>query len=197
VAGAIHCLNCSHVIPRDYWNDLEETTCRGCGERVRARVFPAFDRVRPENAAAARIQAEGDSSCFYHPTNQAAIACDDCGRFLCTLCDLDVDGRHLCPACLDRGVFVEKAASLEERRTLYDSIALHLVTWPVVTVWFPIFTAPTAIFLIFRHWKTPMSILPRTRVRLWIALLLGILEVGGILALLFVLIWVVLKAGPK
>ncbi len=191
--AAVLCLNCSHAIPEEYWNDREETTCRGCGERVVARVFPAFHRT-PGAAGPARIEDEGESSCFYHPTNQAAIACDGCGRFLCSLCDLDLDGRHLCPACLERGVAVEKADSLEERRTQYDLLALHLVTWPAMLIWLPIFTAPAALYLIIRHWNAPMSIVPRRRWRRWVALLLAVIELGGLLSLLAFTIWFVPRA---
>ena len=195
MAAAIHCLNCAHTIPDEYWNDRGETTCRGCSERVVARVFTAFSRA-PSITEAARVQTEEESSCFYHPTNQAAIACDGCGRFLCALCDLDLDGRHLCPSCLERGVAVEKAGSLEDRRTQYDTLALHLVTWPVITIWLPLFTAPAALYLIVRHWRAPMSILPRSRARLWIALLLALIEIGGLLALILTAVWF-LPQAPK
>jgi hypothetical protein len=187
-AAVLHCLNCLHAIPRDYWNDPAESTCRVCHERLFARVFPAFDRVI-ETPAPARLEGSGQSSCFYHATNQASVACDDCGRFLCTLCDLDLDGRHLCPGCLQRQVAVEKAASLDARRFQYDTLALHLVTWPAVTIWLPLFTAPAALYFVVRHWNTPMSILPRTRARLWIALLLALVEFGLLAALILAAIW--------
>jgi hypothetical protein len=142
-------------------------------------------------AAPALLGAEGEASCFYHSANQAVVACDACGRFLCTLCELDLDGRRLCPNCLERGVSVEKAASLETQRTLYDSLALNLTTWPLLTIWFPMFTAPAALYVVIRHWRTPMSILPRTRLRLWIALLLALAQIGGMIALVALFIWVV------
>jgi hypothetical protein len=156
-----------------------------------ARVFPAFDRPRLTGSEVARVQTEGESSCFYHPSNQAATSCETCGRFLCTLCDIDLDGRHLCPSCLERGVTVEKTDSLEDRRTQYDSAALHLLSWPLFTFWFPIFTAPAALYLVIRHWNTPMSILPRTRFRLWLALLLAVGQILGYGVLIFWLIWLV------
>lgn len=194
MVSALNCLNCGHAVPRDYWNDREETTCRGCRDRVVVRVFPAFQRGL-EAVAPSRLEADGESSCFYHAANRAAIACDDCGRFLCTLCDLDVDGRHLCPGCLQRGVHVDKAASLEGKRTQFDSLALHLVTWPIITFWLPLFTAPAALYFIIRHWNTPMSILPRTRARLWIAALLALVELGIFATAIAILIWYVPQAA--
>jgi hypothetical protein len=165
-----------------------------CRERVIARIFPAMKAVKTA-AAPAGLGAEGDAACYYHAANEAVVACDVCGRFLCALCELDLDGRRLCPACLERGLKVEKTASLEARRTQYDSMALHLLTWPLLTCWLPVFTAPAALFVVLRHWKTRMSILPRTRFRLWIALLLGVAEIVGIIVMTAVLIWAVVRAA--
>jgi hypothetical protein len=174
-------------IPPDYWNSAHQTACRACGERVIAHVFPA--RNAPAAAAAPAATGEGEASCFYHAANQAVAACEECGRFLCSLCELDLDARRLCPACLERGVNLEKAASLETQRVQYDTLAIHLTTWPILTVWLPLFTAPTALYLVLRHWKTPMSILPRSRARLWIALLLAAGEILGIAGLIALVIW--------
>lgn len=182
------CANCSVAVPPEVWNLPEGTVCEGCQERIFPHVFRAFF-VKTELAGPARLQAEGEASCFYHATNQAVIACESCGRFLCALCDLDLDGRHLCPACLDRGINVQQSVSLETRKTQYDAIALHLVTWPVLTVWLTIVAAPAALYLVIRHWKTQMSILPRTKIRLWTALFLAIIEICGVLVFIAVLVW--------
>jgi hypothetical protein len=143
------------------------------------------------------LAAEGEASCYYHPQSRALLHCEGCGRFVCTLCDLDLDGRHLCPHCLERGVRVEKAASLQDRRVLYDSMALHLATWPIVTVWLPLFTAPIALFVAVRHWRTPGSILPRTRIRLWLALVLAAGQVIGLAGLIVSLFWYVPAARSR
>jgi hypothetical protein len=182
------CANCRLTIPEEFWNAPHEALCRGCGLRVIAHVFPAI-HAASATGGPARLEAEGEASCFYHAANRAAIACDACGRFLCSLCDLDLDGRHLCPGCLDRSVRVDKAASLETQKTQYDALALHLTTWPVLTLWGPAITAPAALFLLIKHWREPMSILPRGGARKWIALLLAIAEIVGIVALAVFLIW--------
>lgn len=153
-----------------------------------ARVFPAASRSIAHNVPQAIADA-AEASCFYHPANRAAITCEVCGRFLCALCDLDLDGRHLCPSCLDRGAKIEKAPTLEERRVLYDSMALHLATWPILTFWLPIFTAPGALYLVMRHWRTPTSILPRTRVRYWLAILFALVEIGVVVFFIVIIIW--------
>jgi hypothetical protein len=183
VALALTCPSCAAVIPSQYWNDSEENTCRGCSERIIARVFPAH-RVNIEAALPPKIEIEGDASCFYHAANRAHSTCAGCGRFLCTLCDIDLDGRHLCPGCVERGVKVEKAGSLEQSRTLYDSMALGLTIWPWLTFWGPLITAPVALYLIVRHWNTPLSILRRSKFRFWLALVLALADIAVFVVLI-------------
>lgn len=174
---AITCPSCAAMVPVEHWNESEETTCRGCTERVVVRVYPAHG-VGVGSSLPPKIEVEGDASCFYHAANRAHSACEGCGRFLCSLCDIDLDGRHLCPSCVERGVKVAKEGSLEQSRTLYDSMALALTTWPWLTFWGPLFTAPMALYVIVKHWKTPLSILRRSRFRFWLALVFAVVDLG-------------------
>lgn len=168
------------------------TECRFCGAQVESIVFPAM--FAPPAAAIPEAIAEAsEAACFYHPENRAVIPCDACGKFLCTVCDLDLDGRHLCHECLDRGI-QGKAATLEDRRVLWDSMALGLATWPLITIYLPIFCAPIALFLAIRHWRAPASILPRTRIRWVIAIVLSIAEIVGYVALI---LWAIQIAQRK
>ena len=66
------------------------------------------------------------ASCFYHPNKKASVPCDNCGRFLCALCDVDFGGRRLCPACIEAGSGTESETTLDTRRILYDKLALFL-----------------------------------------------------------------------
>ena len=75
------------------------------------------------------------------------------------------DGRHFCPACLETGKTKGRIKSLDNQRTLYDSIALSLAVLPILIFYFTIITAPMALFVAIRYWKTPQSILRRTRIR--------------------------------
>ena len=80
-----------------------------------------------------------------------------CGRFLCALCDVSLNGQHLCPACLEKGRTQHKIKNLENHRTCYDTIALLVATVSILIYWFTIFTAPLVIFLAVRHWKSPFQ----------------------------------------
>ena len=63
--------------------------------------------------------------------------------------------------------------TLEDQRVLYDSVALALAFWPMLFVFPTLVTAPAAIFVALRYWKRPLSILPRSRFRFLLALLLA------------------------
>ncbi len=149
-------------------------------------MFPAMYSGTAAQAAEA-VADGGEASCFYHPENRAAVPCDSCGKFLCAVCDLDLDGRHLCHECLDRGIKT-RTATIEDERILWDSMALHLTTWPVLTVYLPIFTAPIALYLVIRHWGQPPGILPRSSTRKILALVLAVIELAGLTALI---LWVI------
>src|SRR5271166_5060845 len=95
---AISCGDCSWPVPVESWNRGEGIRCPGCGLRVQVVVFPATKRTQA-GALPETLGGEAEASCFYHPESRAAVPCDECGRFLCRLCDLEVEGRHLCPSC--------------------------------------------------------------------------------------------------
>jgi hypothetical protein len=81
-----------------------------------------------------------------------------------------------------------KMKSLETQRVLYDDIALALAIIPVIFIWPTIITAPMSIFIALRHWKTPLSIVPRTKIRFIIAMFLSGLQITGWVFLFFKLL---------
>jgi len=176
---AMVCGACSFPIAAEAWNREGGSVCPGCRERVQAFVFPAMERIRAGSAPEA-IAGDTEASCFFHPQSRAAVLCAECGRFLCNLCDIELDGRHLCPACFQSGVSSNKLETLETRRTMYDSIALAMASLPALLIWPVLFGAPAALYLVIRRWRTPLSILPRTRIRFVIAALLALTEFAGI-----------------
>lgn len=169
------CANCGSAIPPEDWNGGPHTFCAACRAPITALVFPAFFR-KPESSLAARAE-EGDASCFYHPAKKAAVTCDQCGRFLCTLCQIDLEGQNWCPVCVETRRQKGKLVNLETRRTLYDSVTLHLSIWPVLIMWpATIISAPMALYLGLRHRNAPLSMVRRTRIRLYIGLTLAALQ---------------------
>jgi hypothetical protein len=142
-------------------------------------VFPAIERV-PKGEQPDALQDPTEATCFYHPLSRAAVPCDDCGRFLCRLCELPADGRHLCPGCFQVALQTGKLNEFDTKRTMYDSLALLLATLPALLIWIPVFTAPASLYFVFRHWKAPGSVVPRTRYRYYLAAVLAFLEIGFI-----------------
>jgi uncharacterized paraquat-inducible protein A len=160
---ALTCTRCNAILTSEQLNTGTLRGCARCGELLRADVFPAMFRQIPKGSAGETAQGE-ESSCYFHPQKKAVVACESCGRFLCALCDLEVDKRHICPACLETGAKKGKLKNLQNRRMLYDSIALAVATLPLVTIYFLTFiTAPLALYIVIRYWNAPTSLVPRQR----------------------------------
>ncbi len=179
-ATAIGCAFCSGPLPAEFWNRPAAVRCPNCGHLMQAAVFSAVSRA-PDNALPDPIRSEGEASCFFHPPNLAVAPCDQCGRFLCRLCDLEVEGRHWCSSCLTAAVAARKVAMLDSRRTLYDSIALALATLPVLFWPLLILTAPAALFMVFHYRRSPRSIVPRSRVRFVLAGIFALIDIGTLI----------------
>lgn len=152
---------------------------------MRVDVFPALFTGFVRGESGETLLVESESSCFYHPKKKAVVPCENCGRFLCALCDVDLNGQHLCPACIETGKKKQKITSLDNHRVLYDSIAVHLAVLPVIFMWpFTIVTAPIALFVAIRYWKAPLSIIRRTKIRYVAAIIFASLQVAGWTALI-------------
>lgn len=172
----VFCTQCHTPIPARYYNTPDLIPCPSCHARIKIHLFPAFSRgVEPGKTGEALINDQ--ASCFYHPHKKAVIPCDHCGRFLCGLCDVELSGKHLCPACLATGKKKGKIINLDRHRILYDGIALRLAVFPMITVWFTIVTAPMAIYLAIRHWKSPGSLVRRSKIQFILAMVISGLQI--------------------
>jgi hypothetical protein len=188
-ANAIACAACSTPVPREFWNREEPVRCQVCGQPLRAAVFPAITNYTLGVSPSA-LEGETEASCFYHPQSRAIVPCQQCGRFLCALCDLEVDGRHVCPRCFER------TETVEPRRMMYDSLALAISTFPMLLFWPALVGAPWALFLVFRRWSAPSSIVPRTKIRFVLAALFAAAEIAFFIFVVYMMTQVALK-GPR
>ncbi|MEX2016070.1 MAG: hypothetical protein WD873_05480, partial [Candidatus Hydrogenedentales bacterium] len=159
--------------------------CGRCGNAFHRFIFPALLAPPPSASAGEAIMAEAESSCFYHPAKRAEAMCDYCGRFVCGLCDIPLSGGHYCPTCVEQGHTTPMAGARIEPRLSnepdvihHDMIALDLSFWPIVTFFLTLFTAPIALFLALRHWRTPQSIMKRRRWRAVLAICLSVAQIG-------------------
>jgi hypothetical protein len=178
-AQPIACPKCKAVLGAEFFNQPAWLPCPSCAVQLRVDVFPALFREE-KTTAAERVMAEGEAGCFYHPEKKAAVVCEACGRFVCALCDMDFNGQHLCPACLESGGKKGKISKLQNTRTRHDRIALSIAIMPVITVYLTLISAPAALFYAIWHWKSPGSIVPNwRRVNLVIAIVFASLEISG------------------
>jgi hypothetical protein len=173
------CPRCRTELPVDDFNGGSLAPCPGCETPTQVEVFPALLRPVQTGAMAESILVEGEASCFYHPQKRAATHCQSCGRFLCALCDVELNGQHLCPGCLETGQRKGRLSELENKRTLYDSAALALALAPLLMWPITIITGPVAIGVAIYGWNKPGSLVPRTKVRAVLAILIGLVEIVG------------------
>jgi len=167
-------------------NRGELVPCPVCASPLQVEIFPAFFRPIESGRSGDAVLVESEANCFYHPQKKAVIPCEGCGRFLCVLCDCELRGQHFCPQCLEIGKKKGKIRSLENERTLYDSIALGLAVVPLLIFYLTIFTAPMALYVAIRYWHAPRSIVHRTKVRLVFAIIFASLQlIGWLVAILF------------
>ena len=180
----VDCTKCRKPLPPVLYNAQELRTCPSCKALSQVEIFPAALRAPTPSAAPDGAASEGEASCFYHPDRKAVLACESCGRFLCGLCDLELHGAHICSACLKTGKQKGRLKKLENRRTLYDSLALAVAVYPMLLAWPSIIGAPIALYIAIRYWNAPSSVVPRSKWRAILAIIIALLTIAGWIALL-------------
>jgi hypothetical protein len=168
--GYVVCGACSMRIPPANWNREFPAPCPVCGREVAVTVFPVALHP-PKTVPPEPVLTGQEASCYNHAANRAVAACDACGRFLCALCEIETSGGHICPSCFER----RETPALHERVN-YDSIALALVTLPMLLCWLPVITTPAALFFAFKFWNAPSPVFPRSRWRLWLTAIVAVLQ---------------------
>lgn len=175
----VQCPKCNAWLLEGVFNQPALSPCPACSVPLQIEIFPALFRPITPGQSGETILVEGESSCFYHPEKKAVRPCDGCGRFLCALCDCELHGQHFCPACLETGKTRGKIKTLEHQRTLYDNIALSLAIYPLLIFYFTLITAPVTLFVAIRYWNAPRSLVPRTKIRYVIAIILALAQISG------------------
>ena len=183
----IECASCNFSLQENFLNNKEFMACPSCKVPLIIKTFPALSKPLLPGQAADVILADNEASCFYHPEKQAVIHCENCGRFLCALCDVEFNKKHLCPSCLESGSKKGKIKALQKGRILYDEIALSVAVIPILMFYFTIITAPIAIFISIWFWRKPSSIIPRTKIRFIIAIIISFLQLTGWFMIFFLI----------
>jgi len=186
----IFCPSCNAPLPERFFRQPRvEGSCSTCGTKVAVTLFPALFRPAAKIDPQSLTTAEGEATCFEHSSKRAVAVCNKCGRFLCALCEVEVAGQVWCPSCLIPANASGPIQALEQSRTLFDSIALALATFPALLFFYPsILTAPVVVYLAIRYWKRPSSMVPRGKWRFTVALIIVLVEISFIVFVIIALI---------
>jgi len=182
--AAPSCTKCSTPLPADLFNSGEYLACLQCNSQLRVEILPAYFREEQKGSAGEALLIDSEASCFYHQQKKAAVVCSSCGRFLCALCDIELDNAHYCSNCLEVAKEKGKLAAIENTRRLYDTLALQLALVGFI-FYFALFTAPLAIYFAVKHWKTPSSVVRGpSKWRQITAIIIASIQLIGVLVLI-------------
>ncbi len=175
----IACPKCRTIQPADHINAGQLLPCPHCNALIRTELFNAFFVPKDQAATAQSAAVGGQAECFYHPGKSAVVACADCGRLLCAVCQVDLNDRPICMTCLQAGRDKEKILTLQHRQEIYDNIAINLAFWPAFMILPTLITAPAALFFSVKHLRTSSPVLPKTIFKSILALILSVFQIGG------------------
>lgn len=155
--------------------------CPRCRTHAEFEAFPAlFAGLRIGRPGDALVDAS-EASCFFHAEKRASVACESCGRFLCALCDLEMDGRHICPTCLAAGRKKGALKNLDQFRVMWPGVALLMtVVLPLAFYPFTPLFAIGALIVLAVGMRHPGSITGRRKILLYVlAIVFAVAELAG------------------
>jgi hypothetical protein len=180
-AHDLSCPKCHGAIPAPAGEGRGVAVCPRCRTRAEFEAFPALlagPRIgRPGEA----LVDASEASCFFHAEKRAVIACESCGRFLCALCDLEMEGRHICPTCLAAGRKKGALKNLDQFRVMWPGVALLMtIVLPLAFYPFTPLFALGALIVAFVGMRQPGSITGRRKILLYvIAIVFAVAELVG------------------
>lgn len=158
-------------------------TCISCHRESSIAAFPALVKNGAPKPPTLSVDppAPGEAACYYSPNRRATKECSHCGVLISDIWAAQWGSETVCLKCLEHLRGQGKDERFESRRILWDNVALVLTLVPLTFVFwmFAFLTAPAALFIGLRHWNSPRSLVPRSRARLVVALLLAFAQVGG------------------
>ncbi len=194
-ARPVQCPQCRQALPGESAGVGMYERCPNCRSELQVWRFSALVRPLedPTGRSGATVALPGEAACFFHPEKRASLACERCGRFICTLCDLQVGSRHLCPSCIGSGLESEKVPELVRRRIVWGGVAVVLGWLPILLFFicwpFFIFLGPAAIFAGIWSWRKPGSVVRGARRGAAIFGMIGGLLQLGVVGLMAFGIW--------
>lgn len=165
----LQCHRCAAKLPSETGTLQSLAECPDCQARLSVYVFPAWGRSTPVGECAQPITDAQEAACFFHADRRAVHPCDQCGRYLCALCDFPIGNRHLCGGCVEKSARGTHLGELERNRKRWDVVVWYCLLLPIILCAYVVpITAIVAIVLSFKHLKSPPSLVSRSR--LWLKL---------------------------
>jgi hypothetical protein len=182
--GLAQCPICRAPLSGETSSAEEFVPCGYCSSEITATKFPANLRVSSDTPAEP-VRNE-DSPCFFHAENRAATVCDSCGRFLCTVCQVQTGSEVCCPDCIAKNRNEPSAPQFFDQTVLFDNIAVLLTFLSLLTGFYLVgglLVALVSTGLIIYGWGRQRTIVKRSRLRFIFAAFLAAVQGIGWVAL--------------
>lgn len=153
----------------------QPAACPSCQAELHVEVFPRFF-VAPAVQGGERLTQQDHATCFFHPNKVAQSVCQECGRFVCGLCEMEVMGRRLCVKCLEDQHQQQKINVFTERRSLHDNMLMSLAVLPLLMWPLTVISGPMTVILTLWWWRKAHPLARRTKPRMAVAGVIGLAE---------------------
>ncbi len=129
---------------------IDTIKCHGCGKKNKIVIYDAILKELNQGEKICTITEEDDANCYKHQKNLAVKACDHCGAYICSLCDIEIHGEHICPDCFNNQ---QKSQSNSKSNFMHAQLAF-ILSIAQVFIWYliPIFSIGIIIYSII-FWK--------------------------------------------
>ncbi|MBN1865335.1 MAG: hypothetical protein JW808_10575 [Victivallales bacterium] len=149
--------------------------CPRCNTLQAAWIYPASVAKFDKGSKPETLVSQEHSACFYHQGKVATAHCGECGVFLCSLCDINLEGMHLCPKCFNasRG----KIATLQSQGFMYDSLMLNIAVLSSLMCLISLITAPATLFGSIYFWNRMKTPYQRSKWRFVMAIAISAIQI--------------------
>jgi hypothetical protein len=141
---------------------VSEVVCTKCGTELSVTIFDNVGRPLPVGEGARTISDSSEASCYNHFTKMAVCGCDNCGKLMCTVCNIDVENKHFCPDCVLNPVVARTFPQLVNER-LCEEKSVWLTAWLGAYPLFVCLSIPLTIGLSIVFWSRPGSLIGNSR----------------------------------